>query len=72
MLNNLILMSFLLTGVLSLTIPLNNLVYAQDSSITNTPLANQRISILQSPQIGDVTKMHRKQRIIYSQRTQSL
>ena len=30
-------MSFLLTGIFSLTIPLNNLVYAQDSSITNTP-----------------------------------
>ena len=37
MLNNLILMYFLLTGILGLTIPLNNLVYAQDSSITNTP-----------------------------------
>ncbi len=37
MLNNFILMSFLLTGIFSLTIPLNNLVYAQDSSITNTP-----------------------------------
>ena len=37
MLKNLILISFLLTGIFSLTIPLHNLVFAQDSSITNTP-----------------------------------
>ena len=40
MLKNLILISFLLTGIFSLTIPLHNLVYAQNSSITAATKAN--------------------------------
>ena len=62
----------LLRGIFSLTIPLNNLVYAQDSSITNTPpVTSQNLNIAVASD-WDVTKMPRKQRIISSQRTQSI
>lgn len=72
MLNNLILMSFLLTGIFSLTIPLNNLVYAQDSSITNTPpVTSKNFNIAVASDWG-CNEDAQKTADISSQRTQSL